>query len=81
MHTGQPNRQSIRNEYTSGKIVLDSSTKHYVFPALNVSNNFATNDYDKHNNTKVEYIINNFFCSMTVQELCPYKVLYLQDSS
>ena len=27
MHTGQPNPQSIINEYISGKIVLDSTTK------------------------------------------------------
>ena len=31
MHTGQPNPQSKINEYISGKIVLDSTTKYYVF--------------------------------------------------
>ena len=52
MHTGQPNLQSVKNEYISGRIILDSTTKHYVFAALNVSNNFATIDYDAHINTK-----------------------------
>ena len=51
MHTGQPNPYSMINEYISDKIVLDPSTKHFVFPALNVSNNFATIDYDAHTNT------------------------------
>ena len=67
MHTGQPNPQSILNEYISGKIVLDSATQHYDFPALNVSNNFATIDYDAHINTKVGYNINHVIRSMTVQ--------------
>ena len=56
-------------EYISGKIVLDSTTKHYVFPALNVSNNFATIDYDAHINTKIDYNINHVLRSMTVKEL------------
>ena len=41
----------------------------FKFPALNVSNNFATIDYDAHINKKINYTINNVFCSMTVQEL------------
>ena len=49
--------------------MLDSTTQHYVFPALNVSNNFATIDYDAHINTKIDYTINDAFPSMTVQEL------------
>ena len=69
VHTGQPNPRSIMAEYISGKIVLDSTTKHYVFPALNVSNNFATIDYDANNNTKIDYTITHVVCSMTVQEL------------
>ena len=69
MHTGQPNPQSIINEYISGKIVLDSTTKDSVFPALIVSNNFATIDYDSHIHTKIDYTINHVFRSMTVQEL------------
>ena len=52
-----------------GKIVLDTSNNKFVFPALNVSNNFATIDYDAHINTKIDYTINNVFRSMTVQEL------------
>ena len=69
MLTGQPNPQSIINEYISGKVVLDSTTKHYVLPALNVCNNFATIDYDAHIITKTDYTINQVFRSMTVQEL------------
>ena len=40
-----------------------------MFPALNVSNNFATIDYDAHIHTKIDYTRNHFFRSMTVQEL------------
>ena len=69
MHTGQPNPSSKINEYISGKIVLNNSNNKYVFPALNVSNNFATRDYDAHINTKTDYIINHLFRSMTVQEV------------
>ena len=42
MHTGQPNHHSMIDEYISGKIALDTSNNKFVFPALNVSNNFAT---------------------------------------
>ena len=54
-HTGQPNPTSIINEYISGKLVLNHSNNKYVFPALNVSNRFATIDYDAHINTKIDY--------------------------
>ena len=69
MHTGQPNPHSRIDEYISGKIVLDTSNNKFVIPALNVSNNFATIDYDAHINTKIDYTINHVFRSMTVQEL------------
>ena len=69
MHTGQPNPHSMVDEFISGKIVLDNSNNEFVFPALNVSNNFATIDYDAHINTKIDYTINHVFRSMTVQEL------------
>ena len=69
MHTGQPSPSSIINEDPSGKIVLSNSNNKYVLLALNVSNNFATIDYDAHINTKVDYTINHVFRSMTVQEL------------
>ena len=69
MHTGQPNPHSMIDEYISGKIVLDTSNNKFIFPALNVSNNFATIDYDAHINTKINYTINHVFRSMTVQEL------------
>ena len=69
MHTGQPNPHSMIDEYVSGKIVLDTSNNKLVFPALNVSNNFATIDYDAHINTKTDYTISHVSRSMTVQEL------------
>ena len=69
MHTGQPNPHSMIDEYISGKIVLDTSNNNFVFPALSVSNNFATIDYDAHTHTKIDYTINHVFRSMTVQEL------------
>ena len=69
MHRGQPNPQSITNENISGNLVLDSTTKHNVFPALNVSKNFATIDYTADFNTKIDYTISHVFRSMTVQEL------------
>ena len=69
MHTGQPNPHSMIDEYISGKIVLDNSNNKFLFPALNVSNNFATIDYDAHINTKSNYTINHVFRSVTVQEL------------
>ena len=74
-HTGQPNPQSIMNEYITGKIVLYSTTKHYVFPAIYVSNHFATIDYDVHFITKINYTINHVFCSMTVQELIKFHTI------
>ena len=40
-----------------------------MFPALNVSNNFATLDYDAHNKTKIDFTINHVYKSMKVQEL------------
>ena len=69
MHTGQPNPHSMIDEYISGKIVLESSNNKFVYPALNVSNNFATIDYDALINTKIDYTIYHVFRSMTVQEL------------
>ena len=69
MHTGQPNPQSMINEYISGKLVLDISNNKFIFPAIHISNNFATIDYDAHINTKTDPTIVHVFCSMTVQEL------------
>ena len=69
MHTGQPNPHSMIDEYISGKIVLNTSNNKFVFPALNVSNNFATIDYDAHINTKIDDTINDVFRSMSVQKL------------
>ena len=66
-HTGQRNPQSIIIEYISGKIVLDNSNNKFIFPASNVSNNFATIDYDAHINTKIDYTIKDVFRSSTVQ--------------
>ena len=58
MHTGQPSPQSIVNEYISAKTVLDTSKKNNFFPALNVSNNNATTDYDAQLKTKTDYTFN-----------------------
>ena len=69
MHPGQPNPHSMIDEYISGKIVIDNLNNKFVFPELNVSNNFATDDYDAHINTKIVYTNNHVFRSMTVQEL------------
>ena len=76
MHTGQPNPHSMTDEYISGKIVLDTSNNQFIFPALNVSNNFATIDYDAHINAKIDYTINHVFRSMTVQELNTLHTIY-----
>ena len=57
------------NEFISGNIVLDNSNYKFIFHALNVSNNFATIDYDAHISTKIDYTINHVFRSMTVQEV------------
>ena len=70
MHTGQPNPTSIINEYISGKLVLNHSNNKYVFRALNVSNNFATIDYDAHINTKIDYTNNHVFRSNTLHTVC-----------
>ena len=51
------------------KNVLDDSNNQFKYPALNVSNNFATIDYDAHINTKINYAINHVFRAMTLQEL------------
>ena len=51
------------------KIVLNNSNNKFMFPAFNVSNNFATNDYDAHINRKIDFTLNHVFRSMTVQEL------------
>ena len=69
MHTGQRNPQSKINEYISGEIVLDNFYNKFIFPALIVSNNFATIEYDAQRITEFDYTINHVFRSTTVQEL------------
>ena len=69
MSNGQPRPHSIIDQKISGKIQFDNSNQKYIFPALNVSNNFATLDYDDHINTKLDFTINHVFKSMKVQEL------------
>ena len=66
MHTGQSHPQSMPNEITSGKIVLNNSKNKFISRALNVSKSFATIDFDAHINTKIDYTINHVFRSMTV---------------
>ena len=69
MNTGQPKPHSITDQNISGKKQFDNSNQKYIFPALKISNNFATIDYDAHVNTKIDFTINHVFKSMTVQEL------------
>ena len=69
MNEGQPRPHSIIDQNISGRIQFDTSNQKYIFPALNVSNDFATLDYDAHINTKIDFTINHVFKSMTVQEL------------
>ena len=69
MNTGQPKPHSIIGQNISGKIQFDDSNNKYIIPALNISNNFATIDYDAHINTKIVFTMNHVFKSMTVQEL------------
>ena len=66
----------VLNKYISGKLVLDPHKNYYVFPAQNVSNNFATIDYEGHINTKTVYTINHVFRSMTGQELNTLHTIY-----
>ena len=61
MHTGQPNPHSMIDNYISGKIVLDTSSNKFIFPALNVSNNFATIDYNEYINTKLTTLLTTCF--------------------
>ena len=69
MNTGQPKPHSIIDQNNSGKIQFDNSNQKYIIPALNISNSFATTDYDAHINTKIDITINHVIKSMTVQEL------------
>ena len=79
MNNGQPRPHSIIDQKISGKIHFDTSNQKYIFPALNVSNNFATLDYDAHIKTKSDFTINHVFKSMTVQELnTPHTVCELE---
>ena len=48
MNTGQPKPHSIIDQNFSGKIQFDNSNQKYIFPALNISNNFATIEYNAH---------------------------------
>ena len=54
MNNGQPRPHSIIDQNIRGRIRIhiDTSNQKYIFPALNVSINFATLDYDVHINTK-----------------------------
>ena len=69
MNNGQPRPHSVVDQIISGRIQFDTSNQKYIFPALSVSNNFATLDYDAHINTKIDFTINHVFISMTVPEI------------
>ena len=61
MHAGLQNPLPVLNENISRKLVLDPHKNQLVFPALYGSNNFATIDYDAHNNTKKIIQLIKFF--------------------
>ena len=67
MNNGQPRPHSIINQNINGRIQFDTSNQKDIFPALIVTNNFATPDYDAHINTKIDFTINHVFKSMPVQ--------------
>ena len=69
MNTGQSKPYSIIDQNISGKLQFDNSIQKYIFPAIYISKNFATIDYDAHINTQIDFTINHVFKSMTVQEL------------
>ena len=69
MNTGKPRPYTTVDNEISGRLILDSTKQQYVFPALNISNNFATGDYEARINTKIDYTIYHVFKSMTVQTL------------
>ena len=66
-NNGQPKPHSIIDQKISGRMQFDTSNQKYIVPALNVSNNFATLDYDAQINTKIVFTIKDVFKSMTVQ--------------
>ena len=59
MHRGKPNPHFVTIEYVPGQNVSYSNKKTHVFPALNVSTNFATIGYDAHINTKIDCTSND----------------------
>ena len=72
MHTGKRNPlqlpedeqyTNISTQLISGKLV-HTQNKH-TFPALNSSNNFATNDNEAHRNTKSDFSSNDVFKTMS----------------
>ena len=67
MNTGKPRPYTTVVNDISGKLILDSIKQQNIFPALNISKNFATVDYEAQINTKIDYTINHVFKSMTVQ--------------
>ena len=69
MNTGQQKPHSMIDQNISGKKQFDNSNQKYIFPALNISKNFTTIDYNAQINRKFDFTINHVFKSMTVQEL------------
>ena len=69
MNSGQPRPHSIIDQNISGRKHFDTSNQKFIIQAINVSNNFATLDYDAHISTKIDFTINQVFKSLTVQEL------------
>ena len=76
MHTGKPNPLQLpQNEHYNqlttkliSRKIIHTQDK-FLFPALDSSKNFATNEYEAHINTKIDYSNNNAFKRMSVAKL------------
>ena len=69
MNTRQRRPHPMIDQRISGQIQYDNTNKKYLIPALNISNNFATLDYDAHIKTKIDFTKNHVFKSMSVREV------------
>ena len=76
MQTGKPNPlqlpqdeqyNQLTTQLISGKLIHTKDK--LLFPALISLNNFATIDYEAQINTKLDFLINHVFKSMSVAEL------------
>ena len=69
MNNGQPKPHSIKDQKLVERYILILLIRYSSnIPAQNISNNFATLDYDAHINTKIDFTKNHVFKSMTVDQ-------------